>query len=243
MSLATSSPGAQTPKTPQASCGPFSPGRRSWVSSPSPRATGRVSHSPRCLEAVPAGARLTLRCYAKSRSGRPSRAASHVQYLNHDDSRRQFLGKMLAVAARIPDAAARDQFADRIAHKARITEDVVRAEIRKAAVSRQTAVTTRELPSFGQLKHAEKALIWGLIHNTGAALEALAELDDDDLEELAGREIFEMARSLHERAAGPLTIGAVAASKYSERPARHEHRRHRTSPRLRRPSARARSNG
>jgi len=116
--------------------------------------------------------------------------------LNHDDQRRQFLGKMLTVAARIPDAAARDQFADRIAHKARITEDVVRAEIRKAAVNRQTAVTTRELPSFGQLKHAEKALIWGLIHNTSAALEALAGLDDDDLEELAGRHILEMARSL-----------------------------------------------
>ena len=116
--------------------------------------------------------------------------------LNHDDNRRQFLGKMLTVAARIPDAAARDQFADRIAHKARITEDVVRAEIRKAAVNRQTAVTTRELPSFGQFKHAEKALIWGLIHNTSAALEALAGLDDDDLEELAGRHILEMARSL-----------------------------------------------
>ena len=118
--------------------------------------------------------------------------------LSHDDNRRQFLGKMLTVAARIPDAAARDQFADRIAHKARITEDVVRAEIRKAAVNRQTVVTTRELPSFGQLKQAEKALIWGLIHNTSKALEALADLDDDDLEELAGRDILEMARSLHE---------------------------------------------
>ena len=117
--------------------------------------------------------------------------------LSHDEHRRQFLGKMLTVAARIPDAAARDQFADRIAHKARITEDVVRAEIRKAAVNRQTVVTTRELPSFGQLKHAEKALIWGLIHNTSAALEALAGLDDDDLEELAGRHILEVARSLH----------------------------------------------
>jgi DNA primase len=117
--------------------------------------------------------------------------------LNHDEHRRQFLGKMLTVAARIPDAAARDQFADRIAHKARITEDVVRAEIRKAAVNRQTVVTTRELPSFGQLKHAEKALIWGLIHNTSAALEALAGLDDDDLAELAGRHILEVARSLH----------------------------------------------
>src|SRR5229473_876227 len=115
----------------------------------------------------------------------------------HDDSRRQFLGKMLTVAARIPDAAARDQFADRIAHKARITEEVVRAEIRKAAVGRRTAVTTREVPVVGQLKHAEKALIWGLIHNTCKALEAVADLDEEDLDGLAGRHILEVARSLH----------------------------------------------
>jgi DNA primase len=121
--------------------------------------------------------------------------------LGHDDSRRQFLGRMLAVAARLPDAAARDQFADRIAHKARITEDVVRAEIRKAAVNRRTTLTTRELPSFGELKQAEKALIWALIHSTADALGALGELDDADLETLAGREIFEMARSLQNNAA------------------------------------------
>jgi DNA primase len=117
--------------------------------------------------------------------------------LSHDDTRLQFLGKMLTVAARIPDVAARDQFADRIAHKARITEEVVRAEIRKAAVNRRTAVTTRELPSFGQLKQAEKALIWGLIHNTGEALTAVVDLDEEDLEGLAGRHILEVARSLH----------------------------------------------
>jgi DNA primase len=136
------------------------------------------------------------------RSSRPyleyllDQASTGVDFGN-DDSRRQFLGKMLTVAARIPDAAARDQFADRIAHKARITEEVVRSEIRKAAVNRRTAVTTRELPTFGQLKQAEKALIWGLVHNTGEALEALVELDDEDLEGLATREIFEVARSLH----------------------------------------------
>ena len=118
---------------------------------------------------------------------------------SHDENRRQFLGKMLGVAARIPDAAARDQFADRIAHKARITEEVVRAEIRKAAVERRPTLTARELPAFGQMKHAEKALIWGLIHNTGDALHALAELDEEDLEILAGREIFEVARSLHDQ--------------------------------------------
>ena len=48
---------------------------------------------------------------------------------------------MLTVAARIPDPAARDQFADRLAHKARITEEVVRAEIRKAAVQRRPELT------------------------------------------------------------------------------------------------------
>jgi len=118
--------------------------------------------------------------------------------LRRDDTRRQFLEEMLGVAARIPDAAGRDQFADRIAHKARVTEEVVRAEIRKAAVQKRTTVTARELPSFGQLKQAEKALIWGLVHQTPEAVEALAELDEEDLEGLAGAEILELARGLHE---------------------------------------------
>jgi DNA primase len=139
---------------------------------------------------------------AKLRSSRPyleyllDQASVGVD-LRHDDQRREFLAKMLAVAARIPDATARDQFADRIAHKARVTEEVVRAEIRKAAVSRRTTLTAREIPSFGQLKQAEKGLIWGLIHSTDEAVEALAQLSDEDLENLAGREVFQMARTLH----------------------------------------------
>ena len=40
------------------------------------------------------------------------------------------------------------------------------------------------------------ALIWALIHNTGEALRALGELEPEDLEMLAGRDIFELARSL-----------------------------------------------
>jgi DNA primase len=127
-------------------------------------------------------------------------AAAGVDFA-HDEGRRRFLGSMLAVAAKIPDAAARDQFADRIAHKARITEEVVRAEIRKAAVHRQTAVTTRQLPSFGQLKQAEKALIWALIHDTAGAREALAGLEEQDLDGLAGRDIFLLARSLQNQPA------------------------------------------
>ena len=121
-------------------------------------------------------------------------AADHD--FSKDDSRREFLTRMLTVAARIPDAAARDQFADRLAHKARITEEVVRAEIRKAAVQRQTAVEERRLPAMGHMKPAEKGLIWALIRTPAAALPALAELDGDDLEALASRGILEQARSL-----------------------------------------------
>ena len=113
-----------------------------------------------------------------------------------DDSRREFLTRMLTVAARIPDAAARDSFADRLAHKARITEEVVRAEIRKAAVHRQTAVEERKLPAPGQVKQAEKGLIWALQHHPAEAMEALLGLDNDDLTGLAAEAILQQARSL-----------------------------------------------
>jgi DNA primase len=125
------------------------------------------------------------------------RAAAGLDF-GHDDHRRQFLGRMLSVAAQIPDPVARDQFADRIAHKARITEEVVRSEIRRAAVARRTTVTERELPGGGQAKPAEKGLIWAIFHRTEEARRALASLDPLDLDQLAGREVFEMARSLHE---------------------------------------------
>jgi DNA primase len=130
---------------------------------------------------------------------RLDRAAAGVDF-GQDEGRRQFFAKMLDVAAKIPDAAARDQFADRMSHKARVTEEVVRAEIRKAAVQRKTELTTRELPSLGRLKQAERNLIWSLVHNTGEAVDALEALEDEDLALLAGREVFELARSLKDTA-------------------------------------------
>jgi DNA primase len=124
--------------------------------------------------------------------------------LSTDEGRRSFLGKMLTVAARIPDAAQRDQFADRLSHKARITEEVVRAEIRKAAVQRQTSVedVQRRAPSMGQVKDAERGLIWALMHQVEGAQEALLELEDQDLDGLATKEILRQARSLQDWPAG-----------------------------------------
>jgi DNA primase len=126
--------------------------------------------------------------------------------LSTDEGRRSFLGKMLAVAARIPDAAPRDPFADRLSHKARITEEVVRAEIRKAAVQRQTNVddVQRRAPALGQVKVAERGLIWGLMHHVESALEALGTVEPLDLEGLATREILRQAQSLQGWPAGSL---------------------------------------
>jgi DNA primase len=127
------------------------------------------------------------------------RAATEHDF-EKDDSRREFLARMLGVAARIPDAAARDQFADRLAHKARITEEVVRAEIRRAAVQRQTAVAEieRRVVLVGTAKPAEKGLLWALLHEPARALAALAELEGGDLEGLTTRAILEQARNLQD---------------------------------------------
>jgi DNA primase len=125
-------------------------------------------------------------------------AAAHD--LSNDEGRRQFLTAMLAVAARIPDPAARDQFGDRLAHKARITEEVVRAEVRKAAVQKRPALTARDIPTFGEVKRAEKGLIWALVHEPQQGMAALNILQDNDLVGLSTRHILEEARALADRA-------------------------------------------
>jgi DNA primase len=117
--------------------------------------------------------------------------------MRKDTERRAFLQEMLTVATRIPDAAARDQFADTIAHRAKITESVVRAEIRKAAVERRTDITPRQVPSFGQVKPAERGLIWALINAPDDAASALFELEAGDLEGLAAGRILEEALDVH----------------------------------------------
>ena len=123
-------------------------------------------------------------------------AASHN--LNSDEGRVKFLGDMLPVAGRIPDPAMRDRFADRLAFKARVTDEVVRAEIRKAVVQKQPALPKREVPSFGQVTKAEKGLIWLLIHRPADALAALETLDGPDFDHVYSRAVLDLARKLNE---------------------------------------------
>ena len=116
--------------------------------------------------------------------------------LNSDEGRVKFLAAMLPTAARIPDAAMRDRFADRLAFKANVTDDVVRAKIRAAAVHKQTTVTAGALPSAALVTKAEKGLIWWLIHDHGPVLAALSELESSDVEGLASRSVLDLARRL-----------------------------------------------
>jgi len=117
--------------------------------------------------------------------------------LGRDDSRRAYLQKMLGVAARIPDPAVRDQFADRLAHKARVTESVIRDEIRKAAAARKTTLPTERMPGLhGKLRAAEKGLLWALVHDPTAMAEWLEMLEPEDLEGLRSRDILELAQQM-----------------------------------------------
>jgi DNA primase len=123
-------------------------------------------------------------------------AAGHN--LNTDEGRVRFLSDMLPIAGRIPDATMRDRFADRLAFKARVTDDVVRAEIRKAAVQKQSTLSPRAVQSFGQVTKGEKGLIWLLVHRPDVALTALESLDPADLEGLAAGSVLDLARKLNE---------------------------------------------
>ncbi len=127
-------------------------------------------------------------------------AAGHN--LNSDEGRVKFLAEMLPIAARIPDEAMRDRFGDRLAFKARVTDEVVRAQIRKAAVQKQTTLgrdgVQPRLTSFGNVTKAEKGLIWWLIHEPGPALYALESLEPDDLAGLASRSVLDLALELNE---------------------------------------------
>ena len=155
------------------------------------------------------------------------RAAAGLNF-GDPETQRAFLAKMLAVAAWLPEPAMRDQFADKVAHTARITAEVVQSEFRKIAARRQTTLAPAELPGLGEVKKAEKALIWWLIQRPAEARDVLDTLDEEDLGALAARRIFEMARSLHAETAERLpsaliqrlsTLDAQLVSKIASEPA------------------------
>ena len=125
------------------------------------------------------------------------RAAAGLD-LNRPDHRKRFLDAMLIVAASIPDAASRDQFADRLAHKARITESVVRDEIRRTAARRKTQAPAVAVQNAVRLRPAEQGLLWALMHRPVEGLAAVARLEAGDLDGLISAPILRLAATLVE---------------------------------------------
>jgi DNA primase len=122
--------------------------------------------------------------------------ASAGRDMNRPEHRRAFLNQMLTVASTIPDAATRDLFADRVAVRARITETVVRDEIRRAAAQRKTQAPAVAVAGSLQLKPHEQGLLWALVHRPVEGLAALAQIEPADLEGLLSAPVLELATSL-----------------------------------------------
>jgi hypothetical protein len=97
-----------------------------------------------------------------------------------------------------------------------VLEDVVRAEIRKAAVARHTALPSTQVGAIGEVKPAEKGLIWAFVHTPESALEALSEagLELDDLEGLESSSVLRVALSL--RDSSPRSIPDTLVERLSD---------------------------
>jgi DNA primase len=137
--------------------------------------------------------------------------------LTRDDGRRAFLQEMLEVAARIPDPATRDQFADRLAHKARVTEEVVRSEIRKAAAARKTTLPARLTSAPTHVTDTERGLLWAILHQPEAAAEALRSLQPSDLEGLASEDL--LLKALELAGGDPAVLPSALMERLSDREA------------------------
>lgn len=116
--------------------------------------------------------------------------------LSRDSQRTRFVNDMLAVAARIPDPVARDQFADRIAHRSGTTEEVVRKAIRQAATGRRPEVRSEIRAAHAAPRPAEAGLIWATMHDTEAAQSVLLGMEPEDFDGLPTEPILRVARTL-----------------------------------------------
>jgi DNA primase len=123
------------------------------------------------------------------------RAAARLD-VGRADSRKTFLDEMFRVAATIPDPVVRDQFADRLAHKARITEGVIREEIKRAAAQRKTEAPALAVAPIIRVGGAEQGLLWSFVHRPVEGLSAVAQLEASDLERLVTAPILTAAAGL-----------------------------------------------
>jgi hypothetical protein len=79
-----------------------------------------------------------------------------------------------------------------------VTEEVIRAEIRKPAAARKTTLPIERLRALSApLRDVERALLWAIVHTPGDAVAVLSQLEDADFEGLRCQSLLEKARALN----------------------------------------------
>jgi DNA primase len=113
--------------------------------------------------------------------------------LTRADGQRAFVRDMQAFAERaVRDPVVRDQLADRVAHRARVSVETVRAAFRPGRATRSAASSAAAAPA-GPLRDVERGLLWALVHQPENLTAALKELEPADLEGLRSQDVLQKA--------------------------------------------------
>ncbi len=146
--------------------------------------------------------------------------AAKTLSLNRPEDQKKLIDAMWPVALSVPDPVVRDQFADRLAHKARVSESVLRDQLREALAKKKAAPPPILAAAMADnVRLAEKGLLWTLVHHPVEGLAALGQLETEDLEGLAAGPIFRLAVSLAEMS--PDMLPAVVRERLSEEERHH----------------------
>ena len=116
--------------------------------------------------------------------------------LSRAAEKRALLDRMKPVAQAIRDPVVKNEFLDRVEHRARLSEGMFRDELRQADRPRRSDVQADIRRAQTALLPAEKGLIWALMHRTASAQEVLSGLEPADVEGLQTARILQAARSL-----------------------------------------------
>lgn len=116
--------------------------------------------------------------------------------LSRAAEKRALLDRMKPVAQAIRDPVVKNEFLDRVEHRARLPEGMFRDELRQEGRQRRSDAQADIRRAQTALLPAEKGLIWALMRSTAAAQEVLSRLEPADLEDLQTARILQTARSL-----------------------------------------------
>lgn len=116
--------------------------------------------------------------------------------LSRAAEKRALLDRMKPVAQAIRDPVVKNEFLDRVEHRARLPEGMFRDELRQEDRPRRSDAQADIRRAQTALLPAEKGLIWALMRRTAAAQEVFSRLEPADFEDLQTARILQAARSL-----------------------------------------------